>query len=788
MLISPVMTEQKLDGPYRSSVEAVDAIRMSARRRKNGIFPGNGINGNPYEDNNRERNTLLSHQYYYVCPMSVVAYMILQYLIGMKSNLGDTNAEPLSSRVSYMYNGAGFAFVISVVQQIFRIIECRLQSLNTNSEGIYCTVMTVSAIAASSFILTVTLQWGGTCVDVLGVSSTAAQWAEWLVTVPLMVYMALAMEDKTALTTNDIIIILVFILAISFGFLLNFRDMPVALGYLMFILGCCSITVTIVLDRVTGKKLKAAMNDQDSTTNDFRRVLVKASKRRTLSRLFLIVFPLFPLTHILAQSQVFDRDNTFIAYALCSLIAKLLFASTVSDAHMSLSEGVNKLRLTAELTANEKRRQFLRYVFHEVRVPLNTISMGLIVMKDDHIKLSDASREAVDMMNGATNFMSDTLNDVLSMQKIEDGKMELVLKPFSMGSLIKGATIAVKGSADAKKIKISIQSELDLPMERGSYIGDRFRLEHVVVNFLSNAIKFSPEGSTITVSLTGKVVDSSQSSKALSSGSPETIKSKVCRVSGDIMRTVSFRTTNKPTVNQFRPHLSLIKGQEPSACNVVTLLVIDEGTGIAKGDLERLFTPYSQLQADVLQQGKGTGMGLVLAKEIITLHGGTTVVESELGKGSAFGFTIPFELLATHTADTTCVLPKLNPMRVNCELGANPMNGAELRLPSTSVERVSDSCRLKEVALGSTFFSAPLSSESEKACELSALRAKQKDANLKARRTFLIVDGEFYTLYDRFLLLSFRDIRLRLLLAATSVVVDHTLLYFWYLQCLVERS
>ena len=728
------------------SLQAVGFINMIAlgirqRRTKANLINDNAITN---DTNQSGRATLLSRQYCIVCPIAIIVYILLQFFIGMKSDLCmKEEDEPISDRVFYFYNGAGFTFVISAIQQIVRIMECKLHWGDNNSQGIYFTVFTVSAIAASSFILTSTIQWGGICKDVLGVKSTAAQWAEWLVTVPIMVYMTLAMEDKAALTSYDIIIIAVFALAILSGFLLNFDTMPLALGYVLFILGCCSITVTIVLNSLTKRSFRDAMRDHSVSHSDYRRLLTKASKRRILTKLFVIVFPSFPLTHVLAQANVLDRDNTLIAYAICSLVAKLLFAGSVSDAYMSLEEGVNKLNLSTELCANKKRRQFLRYVFHEVRVPLNTISMGLIVMKEDHSKLSTASREAVEMMNGATNFMSDTLNDVLSMQKIEDGKMDLLMKPFAMGILMRGATTAVKGSADAKKITLSIESELEIPMDQRSYIGDRFRLEHVIVNFLSNAIKFSPDGSAITLRLTGEVM--SHRSEVLPDKEIRSFGSRLFSAPSAALKSTESGGRNK--------HGSKVVQEPPISC-LVTMLVIDEGTGIAKTDLDRLFTPYSQVQADLLQEGKGTGLGLVLAKEIVTLHGGTIVVESELGKGSAFGFCIPFELVPCSPSDLITVKPYGPVLKDKHLLDSskcqeeneielrNPDRVGDIKLMTHSTEREKILFMNKNFASASTL---QLADEIDRAAEILIEKANQKVANLKARRKFLIVDGKAFS-------------------------------------------
>ena len=468
------------------------------------------VGGTDESDAIDEAETLLSQQYHYVCPAAIVVYLVLQVLISMVSGLGEQTTDfAVGTRVYYFYYSAATSFAVSAAQQIVKIFECRLQEgKHRSSEAIYCAVLTVNLIAGSSFLITFLNEFGGICTDVFGVPSTTPQWAEWIVTVPLMVYMTLALEEKEALTLRDKVILAVFVCAIGFGFLLNFKSMGVPMGIVLFVLGCCSITVNFWLDRVYGSKLFDEMGAELTGKGADYALMARLSKQRTLSRLFLTVFPFFPATHLAGQIQLLSREQVFIAYGLCSLIAKLLFAGSVSDAHVGLITGIQTLKLSTEKAMNTTRREFLRYVFHEVRVPLNTITMGLIVLKEDEGKLGDASKEALEMMGMATNFMGDTLNDCLSMQKIEDSKMQIVPKPFTMGALIKGATLAIRGNADAKGITIAVESALDMNVDHGSiihnnnnadgngnakdkfFVGDLFRLEHVLMNFLSNAIKF----------------------------------------------------------------------------------------------------------------------------------------------------------------------------------------------------------------------------------------------------------------------------------------------------------
>jgi signal transduction histidine kinase len=187
---------------------------------------------------------------------------------------------------------------------------------------------------------------------------------------------------------------------------------------------------------------------------------------------------------------------------IASLAAKLFFLSSLSKSQMSVFQKMAE-NLFQEKRANDTRRAFMRYIFHEVRVPLNTITMGLSVLKDDldsHLSLH--AGEAINMMTGATDFMSDTLNDVLSIHKIEEGAMELAMQPFKITEIISRAIVALKRQCLERDIQIFIESTdgasiWSLP----ALYGDRFRLENVLINFLSNAIKFSPPGSPVTVSV-----------------------------------------------------------------------------------------------------------------------------------------------------------------------------------------------------------------------------------------------------------------------------------------------
>jgi anti-sigma regulatory factor (Ser/Thr protein kinase) len=195
------------------------------------------------------------------------------------------------------------------------------------------------------------------------------------------------------------------------------------------------------------------------------------------------------------------------------------------------------------------------------------------------------------MMRNASDFMSDTLNDVLSMQKIEEGKLELDLSPFCISDAISKVFATYRGAVSVKKLTLRKTVDESMPSR---IIGDRYRIEHVIANLLSNAVKFSREETCIDV----------------------------------IVKVAKFGAVS-----------------EDGSCTVtLTIIVKDEGPGISEENQKRLFSNFVQIRPGQLQEGRGSGLGLALCKQIVQLHGGEIGVNSEEGHGSEFYFTIPFSV------------------------------------------------------------------------------------------------------------------------------------------------
>jgi signal transduction histidine kinase len=167
----------------------------------------------------------------------------------------------------------------------------------------------------------------------------------------------------------------------------------------------------------------------------------------------------------------------------------------MADAFMELMDPNKLLLIEEKRKAEEARIAFLRYVFHEVRVPLNSVSLGIqLLTESDHLVAED--KETVDTMREATGFMTETLNDVLSLQKIEEGKLHLDMRPFKPAGLVRSVVSNFRSLFESKYITVTATIDEDVPEE---LLGDQFRLEHVLGNLLSNAIKFSDPDSIIRI-------------------------------------------------------------------------------------------------------------------------------------------------------------------------------------------------------------------------------------------------------------------------------------------------
>ena len=226
--------------------------------------------------------------------------------------------------------------------------------------------------------------------------------------------------------------------------------------------------------------------------------------------------------------------------------------------------------------ASRHKSEFLANMSHELRTPLNAV-LGYAELIQDGI-YGDVPAKMGDVLeriqqNG--RHLLGLINDVLDLSKIEAGQLTLSPVDYSMRELVLDVVSATEALAAEKKLALEVDAPADLPRGRG----DERRLTQVLLNLVSNAIKFTEAGS---VSIRAKVEDGS-----------------------------------------------------------FLVAVTDTGVGIAPEDRERIFEEFQQVDSSSTRKKGGTGLGLAIARRIVELHGGRIWVESTPGHGSTFAFTLP---------------------------------------------------------------------------------------------------------------------------------------------------
>ena len=230
--------------------------------------------------------------------------------------------------------------------------------------------------------------------------------------------------------------------------------------------------------------------------------------------------------------------------------------------------------------ANQHKSDFLANMSHELRTPLNAVIGFSDALKEEYFgPLNDKQKEYVQDISGSGQHLLSLINDILDLSKIEAGKMELELSRFDLTAAIDTAMVLVRERA----LRHGISLRADLAADLGELWGDERKIKQVLINLLTNAVKFS-------------------------------------HLNGGVIVTARRDAT------------------------AVTISVADTGVGIAVEDQADIFAEFYQVKhssSGSSAKQEGTGLGLSLAQRFVQLHGGEIWVESTLGDGAAFTFTLP---------------------------------------------------------------------------------------------------------------------------------------------------
>ena len=238
-------------------------------------------------------------------------------------------------------------------------------------------------------------------------------------------------------------------------------------------------------------------------------------------------------------------------------------------------------QLNTDLDAAMKTKdQFLSNISHELRTPLNSIIgfTDLLLTEELGAPLSAQQRDFLETVARNGKQLLELINELLDLQRIAAGRMELKSEAFDLADLMAEAA----GTVHAQIQKHGHELVVTPPPKSLRVQGDRGRVRQILLNLLSNAIKFTPDGGRITLAASAE------------------------------------------------------NGEDEAE-----IAVTDTGIGIAAEDQAKLFKEFSQLDASASRKYEGTGLGLALSRRLVEMQGGEIGVESEVGKGSTFWFTLP---------------------------------------------------------------------------------------------------------------------------------------------------
>lgn len=327
--------------------------------------------------------------------------------------------------------------------------------------------------------------------------------------------------------------------------------------------------------------------------------------------------------------QVIDRKKGVPSTIVATFMGIDDFESKIKDQEKELAAQQKQLKeaLAMAQSANRAKTTFLNNMSHDIRTPMNAI-IGYTGLAASHIDHKEQVRDYLEKIGQSSNHLLSLINDVLDMSRIESGKMNLEEKPENLSDIIHTVCDIVQPDINARQLDFFVD---EVEVNDEDVFCDRLRLNQVLLNVLSNAIKYTPPGGTITM-----------------------------------------RVAEKPI--------------KKSDCGTYVFLIKDNGMGMSDDFLKTIFDPFTRVKSSTVSGIQGTGLGMAITKNIVDMMGGSIEIQSKPGRGTEVSVTLDFKL-----QDKARTLSEISELHTAGGLsGAKMPSGQEANLQGKKVLLVED--------------------------------------------------------------------------------------------------
>lgn len=279
----------------------------------------------------------------------------------------------------------------------------------------------------------------------------------------------------------------------------------------------------------------------------------------------------------LEKNRTYERIITLNGQVLRAFFAAFLYERD-KDSEKIGGVVVALQDITRQQKLDDSRREFVANVSHELRTPLTTVKSYTETLLETAGPEDKMQRRFLEVINSEVDRMTRIVKDLLTLSRLDHGKEALKQEEIDLRVLVRDVTEKLSLTAKEHKHTLRYSFTTDMPV----YIGDRDKIEQVLINLVSNSLKYTPDGGIVEV-FGGKIY------------------------------------------------------------NELYIKVKDNGIGIPKEDIGRIFERFYRVDKARTRQAGGTGLGLAIAKEIVEAHGGRITIQSEVGKGSEVMITLPMK-------------------------------------------------------------------------------------------------------------------------------------------------